>query len=38
MKYETKLFSELEANEFSSYISDKIWWKTVAYCTESFEN
>jgi len=38
MKVEIKLFSKLEANEFSSYINDKIWLKSVAYLASVFEN
>jgi len=40
MKDEIKLglFSELKVNEFLSYISDKIWLKSLAYFAENFEN
>ena len=37
MKDEIKLFWELKANELLSYISDKIWLKSLAYLAEIFE-
>ena len=37
MKDEMKLFSKLKANKFLSYISDKIWLKSLSYLAEIFE-
>jgi len=37
MKGEIKLVSELKVNEFSFYISGKIWLKGSAYLIEIFE-
>jgi len=37
MKDETKLFSELKANEFLSCFSDEICLKRLAYLAEMFE-
>ena len=34
IKDKIKLFSELKANEFLSYISGKIWLKSLAYLAE----
>jgi len=36
MKDEINLFSELKANKFLSYISDKIWLKSLYYLAEIF--
>jgi len=37
MNDEIKLFSELKANELLSYISDKIWLKSLVYLAKIFE-
>jgi len=38
MKDETKLFSELKANDSLSYISDKIWLKVLLIWLIFFKN